>query len=70
MGKIWRVSGPLVVAEGMRGSKVYEVVQVGDEGLIGEVIGLDGDQAVIQTHEETQGLKIGEIGRASCRERV
>ncbi|MBT3362699.1 MAG: V-type ATP synthase subunit A [Chloroflexi bacterium] len=60
MGKIWRVSGPLVVAEGMRGSKVYEVVQVGDEGLIGEVIGLDGDQAVIQTHEETQGLKIGE----------
>jgi len=60
MGKIWRVSGPLVVAEGMRGSKVYEVVEVGDEGLIGEVIGLDGDQAIVQTHEETQGLKIGE----------
>jgi V/A-type H+-transporting ATPase subunit A len=60
MGKIWRVSGPLVIAEGMKGSKVYEVVEVGDEGLIGEVIGLEGDQAVVQTHEETQGLKIGE----------
>ena len=60
MGKIWRVSGPLVIAEGMRGSKVYEVVEVGEEGLIGEVIGLDGDQAIVQTHEETQGLKIGE----------
>jgi len=60
MGKIWRVSGPLVVAEGMKGSKVYEVVEVGDEGLIGEIIGLEGDQAVVQTHEETQGLKIGE----------
>ena len=60
MGKIWRVSGPLVVAEGMKGSKVYEVVEVGEEGLIGEVIGLEGDQAVVQTHEETQGLKIGE----------
>ncbi|MFC1951017.1 V-type ATP synthase subunit A [Chloroflexota bacterium] len=60
MGKIWRVSGPLVVAEGMKGSKVYEVVEVGDEGLVGEIIGLEGDQAVVQTHEETHGLKIGE----------
>jgi V/A-type H+-transporting ATPase subunit A len=60
MGKIYRVSGPLVIADGMKGSKVYEVVEVGDKGLVGEVIGLDGEMAVIQTHEDTLGLKIGE----------
>ena len=60
MGKIWRVSGPLVVAEGMRGCKVYEVVEVGEEGLLGEIIGLEGDRAVVQTHEETSGLMVGE----------
>ncbi|MCX6013223.1 MAG: V-type ATP synthase subunit A [Chloroflexi bacterium] len=60
MGKIHRVSGPLVIADGMKGSKVYEVVEVGSKGLIGEVIGLEGEMAVIQTHEDTLGLKVGE----------
>jgi len=59
-GRIWRVSGPLVIAEGMRGSMVYEVVEVGYEGLIGEIIGLEGDKATIQVYEDTSGLTIGE----------
>jgi V/A-type H+-transporting ATPase subunit A len=59
-GKILRVSGPLIVAEGMEGSMVYEVVLVGDESLIGEVIGLQGDRAFIQVYEDTSGLRVGE----------
>jgi len=60
MGKIWRVSGPLVIANEMRGSQVYEVVEIGQDGIVGEVIGLDGDKAIVQAHEETLGLKTGE----------
>ncbi len=60
MGKIWRVSGPLVVAEGMMGAQVYEIVNIGKEGIVGEVIGLEGDKAVVQAHEDTQGLTVGE----------
>jgi V/A-type H+-transporting ATPase subunit A len=61
MGKIWRVSGPLVIADDMRGSQVYEVVEIGEEGLVGEIVGLEGDRAVIQAHEDTLGLKVGEV---------
>ncbi|MFH0847371.1 MAG: V-type ATP synthase subunit A [Chloroflexota bacterium] len=60
MGKIWRVSGPLVIASEMMGAEVYEIVQIGKEGIVGEVIGLEGDRAVIQAHEDTQGLTVGE----------
>ncbi len=60
VGRIWRISGPLVIAEGMSGSMVYEVVRVGNEGLIGEIIGLEGDRAVIQVYEDTSGLTVGE----------
>lgn len=60
MGKIWRVSGPVVIAEGMKGSQVYEVVHIGEEALVGEIIGLEGDRAIIQAHEETLGLQVGE----------
>lgn len=67
MGKIWRVSGPLVIADEMRGSQVYEVVEIGDEGIVGEVIGLEGDKAVIQAHEETLGLRTGELVRPTGR---
>jgi len=55
-GKITRVSGPLVVAREMRGAKMYDVVRVGEKGLIGEIIGLKGDQAFIQVYEETAGI--------------
>ena len=61
MGKIWRVSGPLVIADEMKGSQVYEIVEIGEEGLVGEIIGLEGNKAIIQSHEDTLGLKTGEV---------
>jgi V/A-type H+-transporting ATPase subunit A len=67
MGKIWRVSGPLVIADGMKGSQVYEVVEIGEEGLIGEIVGLEGDKAIIQAHEDTLGLKVGEVVKGTGR---
>ncbi|MEI7884082.1 MAG: V-type ATP synthase subunit A [Clostridia bacterium] len=60
-GKILKVSGPLVVAEGMADVKMYDVVRVSALGLIGEVIELRGDKASIQVYEETAGLGPGEI---------
>ncbi len=59
-GKIVKISGPLVVAEGMRDVNMFDVVNVGDMGLIGEVIEVHGDQASIQVYEETAGIKPGE----------
>ncbi len=57
---IVKVSGPLVVAENMRDAKMYEVVKVGDERLIGEIIRLEGNEAFIQVYEETAGVGPGE----------
>ncbi|MFC1977718.1 V-type ATP synthase subunit A [Chloroflexota bacterium] len=65
MGEIWRISGPLIIAKEMRGTQVYEVVEIGDEGLVGEIIGLEGDKAVIQAHEDTMGLRVGESVRGT-----
>jgi len=59
-GKIARISGPVVLTEHMKGSKMYDVVKVGAEELNGEIIRLDGDQAVVQVYEDTSGLKVGE----------
>ena len=59
-GHISRISGPVVIAEGMRGSRMYDVVKVGDEELPGEIIRLDREEAVIQVYEDTTGLSIGE----------
>jgi len=67
MGKIWRVSGPLVIADDMKGSQVYEVVEIGEEGLVGEIVGLEGNKAIIQAHEDTLGLKVGEVVRGKER---
>ena len=67
MGKIWRVSGPLVIADDMKGSQVYEVVEIGEEGLVGEIVGLEEDRAIIQAHEDTLGLKVGEVVRGTGR---
>ena len=57
---ITRVTGPLVRANGMAGAKMFEVVRVGDEKLMGEIIELDGDTAAIQVYEETGGVGPGE----------
>ncbi|MEM0356115.1 MAG: V-type ATP synthase subunit A [Desulfurococcaceae archaeon] len=59
IGRIYRVAGPLVVAEGLK-SMMYEVVYVGDEGLIGEVIAIRGEKTYIQVYEDTTGLTPGE----------
>ncbi|HEY86820.1 MAG TPA: V-type ATP synthase subunit A [Dehalococcoidia bacterium] len=67
MGKIWRVSGPLVIADDMKGSQVYEVVEIGEEGLVGEIVGLEENKAIIQAHEDTLGLKVGEVVRGTGR---
>jgi len=60
LGRIVKVAGPLVVAEGLTDAKMYEVVRVGKERLVGEVIVLDGDLASIQVYEETSGLGPGD----------
>lgn len=64
-GNIRKVAGPLVVAEGMSGAKMYDVVRVGSERLIGEIIELKGDLASIQVYEETSGLKAGDTVASS-----
>ena len=59
-GRIVKVSGPLVIAEGMGNAKMYDVVRVSDKRLIGEIIEMRGDRASIQVYEETAGLGPGE----------
>ena len=59
-GKIEWISGPAVKASGMAASKMYEVTQVGEEKLVGEVIKLTGDVAFVQVYESTSGLRPGE----------
>ena len=59
-GKILKVSGPLVVAEGMRNANMFDVVRVGSKNLIGEIIEMHGDRASIQVYEETAGIGRGD----------
>lgn len=59
-GKIERVSGPLVVASGLKEAKMYDLVKVGQEGLVGEIIEMRGEFAFIQVYEATDGLKPGD----------
>ena len=61
MGIINRISGPLVIADSMLGASMYDVVKVGKQKLIGEIIQLRGAKAVIQVYEDTTGLKPGEV---------
>ena len=59
-GKIIKVSGPLIVAEGMADANMYDVVHVGEDRLIGEIIEMRGDRASIQVYEETAGIGFGD----------
>ena len=59
-GKIVKVSGPVVVAENLIGAKMYDVVQVSQDKLIGEIIELNQDRVTIQVYEETSGIGPGE----------
>ena len=60
MGKVIKVSGPLIVADGMGDSKMFDVVKVGKDRLIGEIIELRGEFASIQVYEETAGIGPGD----------
>ena len=60
IGKIKKVAGPLVIAEGMRDANMFDVVRVSDSRLIGEIIEMHGDEASVQVYEETSGLGPGE----------
>ena len=55
-GSVIKVAGPLVVAKGMSGACMYEVVRVGKERLVGEIIRLEEDTASIQVYEDTSGM--------------
>jgi len=59
-GYVYGVSGPVVVAENMSGSAMYELVRVGHSELVGEIIRLEGDMATIQVYEETSGVTVGD----------
>ena len=59
-GYVFAVSGPVVTAEKMSGSAMYELVRVGYDELVGEIIRLEGDLATIQVYEETSGVTVGD----------
>ena len=59
-GRVQRISGPAVIAQGMMGARMYDIVRVGQEKLVGEIIRLDGDSAFVQVYEDTGGLTVGE----------
>ena len=60
-GKIIKVSGPLVVADGLADANMADVVRVGEQRLIGEILNMTGDRASIQVYEETSGLGPGAV---------
>ncbi len=59
-GVIQKISGPAVIAKNMHGARMFDIVKVGKEGLLGEIIRLDGDTAFVQVYEDTSGLQVGE----------
>lgn len=59
-GIVSRIAGPVVGATGLKGVRLYDVVQVGELGLVGEVIRLVGGQAIVQVYEDTSGVRVGE----------
>jgi V/A-type H+/Na+-transporting ATPase subunit A len=60
VGKVIRINGPIVRATGLGGSGLYDVVEIGDKRLIGEIIRLESDTATIQVYEDNTGMRIGE----------
>ena len=59
-GIISRISGPVVIASGLEGAQMFDVVRIGEMGLVGEIIRLEGDKATVQVYEDTTGLRPGE----------
>jgi len=59
-GVVSRISGPVVLASGLEGAQMFDVVRIGELGLVGEIIRLEGNKATVQVYEDTTGLKPGE----------
>jgi V/A-type H+-transporting ATPase subunit A len=59
-GSIQKITGPAVIARRMMGARMYDIVKVGDEKLVGEIIRLDGETAFVQVYEDTSGLTVGQ----------
>jgi V/A-type H+/Na+-transporting ATPase subunit A len=59
-GTVRKITGPAVIAKGMLGARMYDIVKVGEEELVGEIIRLEGDTAFVQVYEDTFGLLIGQ----------
>lgn len=66
-GRIHRVSGPIVRATGLGGAGLFDVVEVGENKIIGEIIRIEGDDAVIQVYEDDTGLSVGSVARSTGR---
>jgi V/A-type H+-transporting ATPase subunit A len=58
-GRIKRISGPIIRAKGLGGAGLFDVVEVGEKKIIGEIVRLENDEAVIQVYEDETGLEIG-----------
>lgn len=59
-GTVAKIIGPAVIARGMLGARMYDIVKVGEEGLVGEIIRLEGETAFVQVYEDTSGLVVGQ----------
>jgi V/A-type H+-transporting ATPase subunit A len=59
-GTVRKITGPAVIAKGMLGARMYDIVKVGEEELVGEIIRLEGDTAFVQVYEDTYGLQVGQ----------
>lgn len=59
-GTVRKITGPAVIATGMLGARMYDIVEVGEEELVGEIIRLEGDTAFVQVYEDTFGLVVGQ----------
>src|SRR4030042_3911308 len=66
-GNIIQINGPIVKAIGLGASGLYDVVEIGEKRLIGEIIRFEGEIATIQIYEDNTGMKVGEVARSSGR---
>jgi len=60
IGTLSRIAGSFVTAKGMPNAKMFELVKIGEAGIIGEIIRISGNTSIIQAYEETEGIKLGE----------
>ena len=66
-GRVRRISGPIVRASGLGGAGLFDVVEVGEKRIIGEIVRIEGDEAVIQVYEDNTGLSVGAPARSTGR---